>query len=298
MMFLVGLVSAAIVPGIHKAAAEWFPKRQLGMANGIVMVGIGVGQTAGAMLSATILSPLLGGWRNVMFLYGSLPVILGILWLTSRSKPRQASSDSHASAVPLRQSLSRVVRIKDLWILGFSAAGLMGCYRGALGYLPLYLQGIGWDIASASGVVAVTGAVAMAAAIPISLLSDRLGTRKKIMAMAAIVCAAAAAVLPLLNGPSIWAAVIIMGIPVTGYLGLMVTISTEAEGVGVAAATSMGLVLTIFRLGGIIAPPLGNSLAEANPGSPFFLWAAMAVLGVIGLYFIKDTGRKRAKPGQ
>jgi ACS family glucarate transporter-like MFS transporter len=293
-MFLVGFLTAAIVPGIHKAAAIWFPRRQLGMANGIVMIGMGVGQTTGAMISATVLSPWLGSWRGVMYLYGGVVILLGILWLLSRSKPEGGELiDTHADVPSLRQSLSRLARIKNLWLVGLSAAGIMGCQAGSLGYLPLYLQGIGWDITSASAVVAVTGAVGMVAATPIAVLSDRLGSRKKVMIAATIVIAAAITVLPFLSGSMIWVAVIIAGLPMTGYLGLMVTVSTETEGVGIYAGTAMGLVLNIFRLGGIIAPPLGLSLAETNPKFAFFLWAAMAVAGLIGLLFVKDTGPRR-----
>ena len=164
---------------------------------------------------------------------------------------------------------------------------------GAFGYLPLYLEGIGWSVTSIGGVVATRGAAAMIAAIPIAMLSDRLGTRKKIMIFATIVIAVAITVLPFLSGSMIWVAVIIAGLPMTGYLGLMVTVSTETEGVGIYAGTAMGLVLTIFRLGGIIAPPLGLSLAETNPKFAFFVWAAMAVAGLIGLLFVKDTGPRR-----
>ena len=91
------------------------------------------------------------------------------------------------------------------------------------------------------------------------------------MIFAPIIAGAAMAVLPFLRGSMIWAAVILAGLPLTGYLGLMVTVSTETEGVGAAAGASMGLVLTVMRLGGIISPPVGNSLAAINNS---FAWSA------------------------
>jgi AAHS family cis,cis-muconate transporter-like MFS transporter len=293
-MFLVGFLAAAIIPCIHNAAAIWFPRHQLGRANGAIMMGMGVGQTMGAMFSATVLSPLLGGWRGVMFLYGGIAVVLGILWLISRSPTLQyESSGGSPAAVPLRQSLAKVARIKNLWFVGLSGAGMLGCYTGSIGYMALYLEGIGWSVDSASGVVAVTGVVAIIATIPISALSDRLGTRKKIMVVAAMFFTIAFGLFPLLSGPAIWIAVIIGAIPGTGYMALMVTIATETEEVGAHIGTAMGVVLTILRLGGIIAPPLGNSLASISPGAPFFLWAAMAAFSVICLYFVKDTGHHK-----
>ena len=61
----------------HKAASEWFSGKQLGLANGLLAMGMGVGFTLGAMISATVLSPILGNWRNVMFAYGILAIVIG-----------------------------------------------------------------------------------------------------------------------------------------------------------------------------------------------------------------------------
>jgi MFS family permease len=292
-MFLVGLLTSSIAPGIHKAASIWFPGRQLGLANGVIMVGAGVGGTVTAMISATIMSPLLGGWRNVMFLYGALPVILSILWLTSRGESGQVdSSDNSASTVPFRQALSRVARMRGVWLLGVSVALYAGCYQGMIAYLPMYLENIGWTTASASGVVAASSAASMIAAIPIALLSDKLGSRKAILLAGALICAIGVGLLPVLDGPWVWVAMIISGIPLTGYLGVLMTMTTETAG-ALYAGTAMGLVLTVFRVGGVASPPLGNSFAAINPSLPFVFWAAMAGVSLVTLYFVKDTGQRQ-----
>ncbi|GAI98627.1 unnamed protein product, partial [marine sediment metagenome] len=84
-MFLFGILNASIPINVHKVASIWFPGRHLGLANGILSLGMGLGLTAGAMISATILSPLLGGWRNVLLLYGAISIGISILWLLTRS---------------------------------------------------------------------------------------------------------------------------------------------------------------------------------------------------------------------
>jgi hypothetical protein len=66
---------------------------------------------------------------------------------------------------------------------------------------------------------------------------------------------------------------------------------TEAKGIGIVyAGTAIGLMQTIFNVGSFIAPPLGNSLAHANRGFPFFLWAAFGLLALLAFYFVKETG--------
>ena len=50
----------------------------------------------------------------------------------------------------------------------------------------------------------------------------------------------------------------------------------------------MGVVMVCLRMGGLISPPLGNSLAGIAPAYPFFLWAAMAGLGLIFLHLVGE----------
>jgi ACS family glucarate transporter-like MFS transporter len=85
--FLFGIM-AAMTPSIApKTTAVWFSRQQLGLANALLQVGWTVGAIGATMTSATILSPLLGGWKNVLFLFGVPAVVLGILWLVTGKEP-------------------------------------------------------------------------------------------------------------------------------------------------------------------------------------------------------------------
>ena len=42
-------------------------------------LGMGLGFLLGSFLAATFLSPLLGGWRNVLLLYGGVSVVFSLL---------------------------------------------------------------------------------------------------------------------------------------------------------------------------------------------------------------------------
>jgi len=81
---------------------------------------------------------------------------------------------------------------------------------------------------------------------------------------------------------------------------LFTTMCIEIKEVGATySGTAVGLVLAISFIGRAFAPPLGNSLADINIffAWPFILWAALAVVGVIILKFVKETGwRAEGKP--
>lgn len=294
-MFLFGILNASIPINVHKVASIWFPGRHLGLANGILSLGMGLGLTAGAMISATILSPLLGGWRNVLLLYGVISIGISILWLLTRSELGQVESPSgYAGTVLFRQALSRVVRIRGVWFLGLIMLGQMACTTGMIGYLPLYLRGIGWTAASADGALAASNSASMMVAIPMVLLSDKLGSRKTILLAAMLITAIGVGLLSVVGGAMVWVSVIIASIARDGFMAVTITMITETEGVGAAyAGTALGLAMTLSRVGGIISPPVGNSLAGINPGLPFIFWAALAAVALFGFRFLKDTGRRQ-----
>jgi len=289
-LFLFGLVTAAIPPVVHKTCGIWFSGKRLGLANGVVSMGMAVGFTVGSLISATVLSPALGGWKNVLYLYGGISVVIAILWSLTRSQTDYSeAADNHEITVPFRQALSQVMKNRTVWILGFVLLGQTGCVQGVLGYLPLYLRDVGWTPASADGALAAFHATSTLGVIPLALLSDRLGSRKTILFAATLMTAIGVGLLSFVSGWMVWMAVIIAGIARDGFMAVLMTTIMEIKGIGATyAGTAMGIVLTLSRLIGFASPPLGNSLAETNTGLPFIFWAAMAATALVGFYFLRQ----------
>jgi cyanate permease len=292
--FLFGLLIWVIPASVFKTTATWFSGRQLVVANGVVSAGMAFGFAVGAMISATILSPLLGGWRNVLFLLGGISVMFGLLWLFAVREPARLGLASSEGSVPLRQTIARVFPIKAVWLLGLTLLGFIGCTQGVLGYLPTYLRDSGWAVASADGTLAAFNGVSTLGAIPLALLSERLGLRKVVLFPVLLITIVGVALLPLVGSAIVWVLMIMMGLARDGFMAICFTMGTEAKGVGVVyAGTAIGLMQTIFNVGSFIAPPLGNSLADANPGFPFFLWAAFGLFALVAFCFVKETGPRR-----
>ena len=292
--FLTGLVSAAIPMNLHKVCALWFSGKKLGTANAFISGGMALGFMIGSLISATILSPWFGGWRHVLFLYGGIAALMSLPWaltrVSSQEKIRLARGSGRGS---IREAFSHVVRLRDVWVLGIALLGVGGGVQGLLGYLPLYLRGIEWSAARADASLASFHAVSLLAVLPLAWLSDRIGSRKKLLIGATLLIAAGIGLLSIVDGIVIWIAVLMAGVVRDGYMAVFMTATTELEGVGAEyAGTAIGLAMTLSRVGGLIAPPLGNSLAVYGPRVPFVLWAAMALLGlaVLGL------GRQRKMP--
>jgi len=295
--FLFGVSMWVIPSSVFKTTATWFSGRKLVVANGVVSAGMGLGFTVGALISATTLSPLLGGWENVLFLYGGISVVIGLLWLLTVKEHHQRHLGTAPTKIPLRQSIARVLPIKSIWLLGLTMLGFSACLQGVIGYLPTYLRDIGWTVANADGALTVFSALSTLGVIPMALLSAKVGLRKAILFPVLIVTIVGVALLPVVGSAMVWVIMIVVGVARDGFMAVALTISTETEGVGVVyAGTAMGLTQTLMNVGALSSPALGNSLADpANPASPypFFLWAAFGLLALIAFCFVKETGWKQ-----
>lgn len=286
-MVIVVSLGGALIPFIImnglKIISLWFPSRQLGLANGLSAMGMAFGFFTGSMLSATLLSPLLGGWRQVFILYGVLGASLSIPWILVLPPP-QSKFAIEEGDISMRQAIIRVAGLKNIQLLGMTLFGVNGCVQSVLGYLPLYLRSIGWDALHADGALSAFHIMSMIFVVPIARWSDRLGSRKRLLLITVSMIIVGTGLLSVANGALIWVAVLMTGLVRDAFMAIFITMVIETEGVGPAyAGTASGFVIAISGIGCFLAPPLGNSFAEYHPSAPFAFWAALAVFGMIWL---------------
>ena len=281
MVFLFGFFAPLVSISNMKTAGIWFSSRELGFANGVLSLGMAVGFLVGSMVSATILSPWLGGWRNVFFFYGAIAAVFLIPWSLTHPLPGGLQSanvppPSHS----FFKSLSQIGRLRNMWLLGFGIMGISGSIQGLLGYLPLYLHGLGWSGAAAGGVLASFHTASMICVLPIALWSDRLGSRKRILIGAALLTALGIGSLSIVNGNAIWGAVIVAGLVRDGFMAIFLTMVFEIKGIGPHySGTAIGFAMIFMGVGNLAAPPLGNALAGLAAGAPFIFWATLILIG-------------------
>ncbi|MBL8056252.1 MAG: MFS transporter [Anaerolineales bacterium] len=276
-----GLVTPLIVMNNVKSAAAWFPRRELGLANGALAMGMALGFLVGSLVSASLLSPWLGGWRNVFFGYGALAAALAIPWAFTPAAPT-AAADAARPARPMRATLAAIARLRNVWLLGLAVMGISGGIQGLLGYLPTYLRGLGWPAVTADSALGAFHTVSLLSVLPIALSSDRLGARKGMLLGMGTMITAGIGLLTVLQGGAIWAAVLLAGVVRDGFMAILNTAVIETKGVdGSSAGTAMGFNMMFIGLGALLAPPLGNALAAVAPGAPFAFWAGLSVVGLV-----------------
>lgn len=294
-MIVIGLLLGALIPFVPmngiKLVGQWFPPHQLGMANGLISMGMALGFLLGSLLSATTFSPLLGGWRNVLIVYGLAGGLFSIPWFFVRTNASHEISGERPTS--MRLAVTHVLGLRNIWLLGFTLFGVGGSIQGLLGYLPLYLRTLGWEAIRADGALSAFHTVSMIFVLPIALWSDRLRSRKRLLLTSTLMIVVGTGLLGFVSGAGIWLAVLLAGFVRDAFMAIYMTMVMETEGVGtVYAGTALGLTLAISGIGNMIAPPLGNRLAIFWPGAPFVFWAGLSLLGMVCLAMVKQPVRR------
>jgi MFS family permease len=295
-MFLFGLMAAVTPSIIPKITAVWFAGKRLGLANGMLNVAWSIGAVIATLSSATLLSPWLGGWRGVLFLFGVPPVILGLLWWwTGREPETQDTEHTKASGESLQISLARVVHIKDVWLIGFVLLTYWGANMGFAGYLPSYLRIVGWEEGLADTAMTLFSGIGVLGVIPMVLYSEKIGSRRTVIFLAILILALSIGLVPVVSRTGVWLLLIIGGLIRTGVAALANTLILETKGVGgTYGGTAIGLTNTLGMLGAFASPPIGNSLTAFSDHMPIFFWAILSIVALPLLLLVKET---RTKPG-
>lgn len=296
LMLLIGVGSSFLMPNLPKSLGHWFPSSELGLANGFLVAGICVGSGSALMLSGVYLSPLMGGWRNVMWFYGLICIGLGVLWIWIF---REGESFSHkhpqvCEKFAFRKAIFVVIRIRDLWFLTASRFCIFGALIAVIGFLPeiLVAKGMKPSLAHLSSSLIYYANVIGVIAIP--LLSDRFGLRKIFIWPFSLLGAFLVISLGMFEGIACLIICALLGL-IVGFIPLMMTMPMEMEGIGHKYfGTALGLSLSIGSIGSFIAPILGGKIIDSTGRheTAFIFWGVLMVVGALFILFIKETGSK------
>ena len=267
-----------------KILHQYFPKDQFVLANGITSAGMAFGFLLGAQFSATILAPLVGSWRAVFIIYSVCGILLTLPWfLLIRSEKVETEPGNQ----PLLGALGEVIRNSSVWLMGFGILGVNGAITGVLGYLPYYLQDIGWDITSSSASLTLFHTTSLIFTMPIVLYSPKILKRRYATIVAGTAIAIGLTLLYFATGWIVWPAVMLAGFSRDGFMALFFTQVSETMGVKPhMIATAIGIAMMMNSIGSIFSPPVGNSMVTYSPSAPFLFWGGLAFIGVFCLTIV------------
>jgi MFS family permease len=270
--FALACLGRAIVGGatavgwlvLLKLATHWFPARRFAMMSGL---GLFFGNL-GALFAQTPLRLMIEryGWRGVVI--GSAAVLLAVcggVWLFVRNDPSEAGLESYAPDVfrardphstrALLAGFLKVFRYRNTWFIFFAQGGVVGpilAFTGLWG-TPFLRVRFGLSPARAALVCSVM-IVCWAVASPIAgALSDRIGRRKPIYFLGAVLSAAGWTAMFYLNSLTLAAFVAVAA---------MTSLASGAVVLGFAYAKEstparfLGTISGTINIGNMIGPML------------------------------------------
>ncbi len=298
VVFLSGFFAPMVSISNIKNTSIWFSDRERGLANGVLTLGMALGFFFGSMFSSTLVSPIMGGWRNAYIFYGLISTAFVIPWALSRSTPEgtELNYEKLSKEIIAERFLS-ITKKKKIWLIGLSIMLVSGGVQGFIGYLPLYLRGIGWEEVSSDGALASFHLASMLGVIPLTIISDKLSIRKPLIMVGSLMSAFGIGSLFLLKNKLIWGAVILAGLTRDTVMAILFTMIAETEGLKrQQTGIAIGFVMIFLGLGNLVSPPLGNKFAEIANNVPFIFWSILCLLGFITISWIRERHASTMSP--
>ena len=272
VMFLFGTAISLASVNLPKVVGQWFPSEQLGLANGIMGASYGGGSGLALLISGALLSPALGGWRNVLYLWAALSAVLAIVWmLTLRDRPAGREAATGHAPASLSTPLLSLLRKRQVLVLSLINLMFMGGWLGLSGSVPFLLEDVrAWPAAAASGLISTALWVFVLGSMVVPAISDRVGLRRPILSTGMIVAGALgfanlliAALLP--AGWTVWVLMAASAL-FAGASPLTSVVALESPDIGPdAVGTAVGVIYTAGSVGGFVFPLLNGAVSGANP---------------------------------
>ena len=283
IVFIAGIGYQFINPATLKGLALWFPPKLRATVIGIKQGGVSFGGAVASAILPFLVSYI--GWQGSIVFIGVVIFIITLIVAFFYREPEVKLFSSDEKLRAESQGILRLLRNRDLILLGVSGAMYGISANSFCAYLVLYLkESFSMSIIMAGSLLAVSQVGTMFGRILWGTLSDWYfgGNRKVpfsiIGFLIAIMCGMTKWILPL---SSYWANFIffaIFGFSL-GFNGLYLTFAAEVgqEMMG----TSVGYATAIWALGVVIGVPIFGYIADKT-SSYDLSWVYLTILALIG----------------
>lgn len=251
----VGLVSV-VAPA---AIAQWFPPDRQGAPMGIWATWVPVGTVV--MYNAAPALATGSGWRAVWWLAAGLTAAAMLIFgLFIRRPPQLMPAGAQPAAQP---PLAQTLANRNIWLL--SAAFM--CFNLALvsfaTYFPTFLNTVrGYDLGTAGFIASISNMVTLVSAPLAGLLSDRLGTRRKMIALPFLVVGVMILLPFQVAGAWIVVSLVLMAVVAGAIPTATFAAAPEVMPRPELAGLGLAVILIGQNLGQLLGPVLFGQMAE------------------------------------
>ncbi len=173
LRLLLGLGESVAFPCSSKLIAQHLPEHRLGVANGLVAMGLSLGPAFGTLAGGLLLARV--GWRPVFLIFGLASLAWLVPWLIATRRLSVADDAPKADrAPPFRQILAK----REAWGAGLGHFCNNYAFYFVISWLPLYLvKSRGFSVSQMAVLGGLIYVAFAASSMTVGWVSDRLMAR-------------------------------------------------------------------------------------------------------------------------
>jgi cyanate permease len=266
---LFGIGGPMVSIGTPKLISIWFKGRERGTASGINASGSSVGSMAALGLTNSVVLPLVGGWRNVLYSYGIFGLSVALIWLLlGRRDPPQNSKE--AITEPLERNRRRgaiieVLRNTSIWLIVVIGVVFFLTTHGLQNWLPriLELKGLSPVVAGyATSLMTLSGVLG---SLLVPQFMYRSKHRRSITAGVLVVSGASILLVGAGGGFFLWVGILSAGFFTRALMPVLTAMLMDMPEVGPERMGMVGgLFFSVGEVGGFLGPFLMGYLKDAT----------------------------------
>ena len=273
---------------------QWFKDSELVVVNSINFSGSAVGGALVLVIAPTSVAAL--GWSNTLIGFGvGSGLIASLAWFLLKEPNLGVESKNQNTETGKGLNAAGIFRMKETWLLAFAFAAPVAVSVVIPTFLPSYfIQTQNMTMEVASNWVSTVFLIGIPAAIAGGLLGAKAGVRKPFLIASGLMLGIGVFATVLLTGISAIIGLILIGIGLLFYTGILFTIPMEIPNMTPETTGLMiGIITFVGMQCGFIAP-LVVGWIESQTGS---LKEGLLFFGVFGLLmavlpiFLDETGQ-------
>jgi MFS family permease len=267
-------------------------KETRGRAMGIAYLGIGLGFFIVPLISKPLIASL--GWHNALRCLGVLVVLVALpLVLMLKEGDGPAPVVAGAPRVSLKAPLSS----RNFYLLALGSMASIGAVGGANQHLKLLLSiDQGRTQSEALNIVSIVAAVSLVGRLGAGALADRMGPKRVMLIVYALVTGAMLLLMSGATGNNIYLFAVVFGLGLGGEYLIIPLMAAELFGTAVLGRV-MGIILTADGVAEALFPWVVGRLHDGSGSyrSGFELLAVLAALGAVAVALLPRS-RTRSAP--
>ena len=260
-----GIGAPIISIGLPKLVASWFFGKERGTAAGIYFTGVSMGTAFSLGITNSIILPLVGTWRNVLLVYGIIPIIVVLFWIKFAKSTTDPNIVSTVFKENIWKSIFGLLKYRNICSIVLIGISSFMVIHGLNNWLPKILETQNLTPTLAGIMAASFSIFRIFGSLGIPRTAYILGSRKTAVIIILSITAIFIAILPFGSEILTLFSIAIIGLFVGALSPILLTILMDTREVGVRRmGAAGGLYFSFGEVGGVLGPVIIGLFRDAT----------------------------------